>query len=160
MKVKSIQDEDFVNYYKPSMFIGTCYCDWKCCTENNLPVSTCQNHQILSQQNIDIADEDILARYVSNPITQAVVIGGLEPFKQFEDVLNLIETFRNNNQFDEFVIYTGYYPHEIEYAISLLKHYKNIIIKFGRYVPNLPQQYDCVLQKYLASNNQYAIKIS
>ena len=33
MIIKGIIDEDFVNYKKPSMFLGTCFCDLKCCRE-------------------------------------------------------------------------------------------------------------------------------
>ena len=36
------------------------------------------------------------------------------------------------------------------------RKYKNIIVKFGRYVPNQPAHYDEVLGVYLASDNQYA----
>ena len=44
MKLKFIKRDDFVNYKKCSMFLGTTSCDWKCCKENNLPCSTCQNY--------------------------------------------------------------------------------------------------------------------
>ena len=30
MKVKNLLDEDFVNFKKPSMFIATSKCDFKC----------------------------------------------------------------------------------------------------------------------------------
>ena len=30
MIIKQLVDEDFVNYKKPSMFIGFPTCDWKC----------------------------------------------------------------------------------------------------------------------------------
>ena len=33
MRVKNIIEEDIVNYKETSMFISTCFCDWKCCTE-------------------------------------------------------------------------------------------------------------------------------
>ena len=32
ISIRFIKDEDFVNYRKPSMFIGTARCDFKCCT--------------------------------------------------------------------------------------------------------------------------------
>ena len=43
MRVKGIIEEDFVNYKVPSMFINTCFCDFKCCTELGLDVGVCQN---------------------------------------------------------------------------------------------------------------------
>ena len=39
MRLKALIDEDFTNYKKPSMFIGTISCNWKCCKEQNLDVS-------------------------------------------------------------------------------------------------------------------------
>ena len=58
------------------------------------------------------------------------------------------------------VIYTGYYPQEIEEQVKALSSYKNIIIKFGRYVPNSTPVYDEVLGVTLASDNQFAERIS
>lgn len=43
MRVKTIVDEDFANYKKPSMFIGTISCGGKCCIEAGIPLSVCQN---------------------------------------------------------------------------------------------------------------------
>ena len=44
--------------------------------------------------------------------------------------------------------------------MRLLKQYKNIYIKFGRYVPNQNEHYDEVLGVKLVSDNQYGEKIS
>ena len=33
MRVTNIVYEDFVNYKKPSMFLGSISCDFKCCVE-------------------------------------------------------------------------------------------------------------------------------
>ena len=43
MRVKGIIEEDFTNFKLPSMFINTCFCDFKCCTESNLGIEVCQN---------------------------------------------------------------------------------------------------------------------
>ncbi len=40
--IKGLVDEDFVQYKKPSMFIGTCFCGWKCCKDAGRPVTMCQ----------------------------------------------------------------------------------------------------------------------
>lgn len=153
-------DEDFVNYKKPSMFIGTITCNWKCCVEQGLDNSICQNSQLATSQTIEMPVDEIFHRYISNPITESVVIGGLEPFMQFNELLELIITFRKNKCFDDIVIYTGYYPDELVSEISALKKYKNIVIKFGRYIPNHEKHFDEVLGVYLASNNQFAEKVS
>ena len=61
---------------------------------------------------------------------------------------------------DDIVIYTGYNLNEIEDKVNILKNYKNIIIKFGRFIPNNKIHYDEILGVYLASDNQYALKIN
>lgn len=53
----------------------------------------------------------IVQRYLSNPLTSAVVIGGLEPFDQKEELLHLIDEFRRYTE-DTIVIYTGYTEEE------------------------------------------------
>ena len=133
--------------------------DWKCLKELNLDISMCQNSQIAQQKNIEVSIESIINRYLNNPITQAVVIGGLEPMLQFEEVLEFIKQFRQCTN-DDIVIYTGYYPEEIQDKIEQLKQYKNIIIKFGRYIPSRKKRFDEVLGVWLASDNQFAVKVN
>ena len=159
MRIKGLQDEDFVNYKKPSMFIGTSICDWKCCNEQCLDKNICQNSSLANSKTIDVSADEIYRRYINNPITKAVVIGGLEPILQFTEVLDLIYTFRNNGCFDDFVIYTGYYPSEIKHEIEELERCENIIIKFGRFLYNDKPIFDDVLGVTLASSNQYAKRI-
>ena len=79
---------------------------------------------------------------------------------QFDEIVDLISIFRDNNCHDSFVIYTGYYPHEIEDLVKKLWQFDNIIIKFGRFIPNSPHRYDEILGVELSSDNQYAIKVS
>lgn len=159
MLVKNIVEEDFVNYKVPSMFIATCFCDWKCCKEQNLDISVCQNSDIAKQPNLNMSDKEIFERYISNPITKAIVIGGLEPMKQFEEVYDLIKYFRDNNCKDTFVIYTGYYENEILPQIEKLKDFGSIILKTGRYKPNYKSHYDDVLGINLVSDNQKGVII-
>lgn len=160
MRIKGLHDEDFVNYRQPSMFIGTSICDWKCCKEQSLDISICQNSHLANSKIIDISAYDIYSRYINNPITKAIVVGGLEPMLQFAELLELIQIFRCNNCYDDFVIYTGYYPNEIEQKIKGLKKYRNIVIKFGRFLYNDNPVFDNVLGITLASSNQYAERIS
>lgn len=160
MRLKQIQLEDFVNYKFPSLFLGSCFCSWKCCIELGLDTSVCQNSPLAKSEIKEVSNSDIYSYYTNNPITQAVVIGGLEPMAQANEVISLIDYFRKNGEDCPFVIYTGYYPNEIQKEIEPLKQYKNIIIKFGRYVPNQHTKFDEILGVYLASDNQYAQKIS
>ena len=160
MRLRAMMDEDFVNYKKPSMFLGTCFCNWKCCEELGKDSSMCQNMDLVNSPIIDIPFDVLHQRYIHNPITKAIVIGGLEPMDQFNEVLGLIKSFRFNLCFDDFVIYTGYKEEEIPDNIKALSAYSNIIVKFGRYIPKQESHFDEVLGIELASSNQYAKKIS
>lgn len=161
MRVKTIVDEDFVNYKKPAMFIGTISCGGKCCIEANIPLSICQNDGWRSCAPVVLPDEEICMRYISNEYTNAIVIGGLEPFEQADELYKFIYTLRNRfNCNDDVVIYTGYYPEEIDGYIHGLSVFNNIIVKFGRFIPNKQHRFDDVLGVELASDNQYAVKIN
>ena len=153
MKVKGVISEDFVNYKKVSMTIIFPYCTFKCGTE------FCQNSSLAKQKEIDLNTIDIVNKYILNPITEAMVMQGLEPFDSWNDLLDLVKMLRRSC-FDDIVIYTGYNEDEIENQIKTLKEYSNIIVKFGRYIPNQTPHYDEVLGVELASDNQYAKKIS
>ncbi len=159
MQIKAIIDEDFVNYKKPSMFIGTCYCDFKCCKEGNFDISVCQNSPMMKQKEINITIENLVQRYINNPITNAVVFGGMECMIQFEDIFCFIKTLRETHK-DDVILYTGYYKEEIKDEINKLKQFENIIIKYGRYIPKNNTHFDNVLGVNLASDNQYAERIS
>ena len=159
MKIRNLMDEDIVNYKKTSMFIATCYCDFKCCNELNLDICICQNSPIATSKIINMSNERIVKRYVKNKLTHAIVFGGLQPFKQFDELLQLIKCFRQNTE-DEIIIYTGYYENQLAQQIEQLKQFKNIIIKFGRYIPGQKVHLDKLLGVNLASDNQYAKKIS
>lgn len=157
MIIKQLLDEDFINYKKPSMFIGFPSCSWKCDKECGMQV--CQNSALASSPIKDIRFKTIVNRYINNPITSSVVCGGLEPFDAWDDLYGLIAYLRVSTQ-DDIVIYTGYYKEEIEEYIDKLKVFPNLIVKFGRYIPNHKKHFDKVLGIYLASDNQYAERIS
>lgn len=156
MKIKSLIDEDFVNYKKPSIFIGFSYCSFKCDKEAGCQV--CQNSDLATAPIIDISAEEIIERYLNNPITEAVTIGGLEPFDQFDELVDFIIKFRAKSN-DDIVIYTGYYPNEISTCLKKLFVFKNIIIKFGRFIPDSSPIHDDLLGVDLASCNQKAMRL-
>lgn len=158
MKIRDIVEEDFVNYSKPSMLIAFPNCTFKC--ERECGISCCQNKKLpATSPIINIDAEKIVQRYTDNIITKAVVCGGLEPFDSFGDLYKFIAVLRNSST-DDVVIYTGYYENEVEDEITMLKNFKNIIVKFGRFIPNQQPHFDTVLGVMLASDNQYAKKIS
>ena len=157
MIIKQLLDEDFVNYKKPSMFIGFPSCTWKCDRECGKKV--CQNGTLATTPNIEIEVKILVDRYINNPITKAVVCGGLEPFDTWNNLQKFIIELRQKSQ-DDIVIYTGYKKEEISYAVDWLNLFPNIIVKFGRFVPDQQKHYDEVLGIYLASDNQYAERIS
>ena len=92
--------------------------------------------------------------------------GGLEPFDSLDDLICLILNLRYRTP-DPIIIYTGYTEEEIESmeyrvgnelkpVLDILKVYENIVIKFGRYIPNQNKHWDNLLGVELASPNQYA----
>lgn len=159
MIIKGLEECDVVNYRKTSMFISFPSCTFKC--EKECGEHCCQNSALAQTPNIDVGVKTIVNKYVNNPLTSAVVIGGLEPFDSELDLLLLIAYLRVATQ-DDIVIYTGFTKEELqdgETYKSLLR-FKNIIIKFGRYIPHQQPHYDPVLGVMLASDNQYAERIS
>ena len=158
MKILGIIDEDFINYKKVSMVIEFPYCSFKCDKECGKPV--CQNGALANEPIIEIDAKKIVERYLQNPITKAVVLQGLEPLDSCEDMYDLLIEFRKRTD-DDIVIYTGYNYREVYRYTDKLGHiFQNIIIKYGRYIPNQEPHYDPVLGVNLASDNQYAEKIS
>ena len=169
MIIKGIKEEDFLQYKKPSMLVAFPSCTFKCEKECPTCKGMCQNSALVKSPDIEISPKAIVDRYLSNPITKALVCGGLEPFDSWEDLFTLLMEFRFRCN-DAFVIYTGYTKEELQDMNSpvwgtasylfRLSCFPNVIIKFGRYIPNQKPHYDEVLGIFLASDNQYAEKIS
>jgi hypothetical protein len=172
MVVKEIRDEDFTSYKKPSMVIGFPSCTFKC--ERECGQKMCQNSTLATAPDIEVSYKDIADRYLKNPITKAIIMAGLEPFDSADDLLNLIRHIRMYTN-DDIVIYTGYTKEEVKYMtfkthwshgilewsyLERISQYPNIIIKFGRFIPNQEPHYDEILGIKLASDNQYAERIS
>ena len=158
MLLKNLIQEDFSNYKTCAMFLGFPSCSWKCEKECGMK-GICQNSALASSPSIDVPVSRILLMYASNPLSRAVVCGGLEPFDSWPELQYFIQSFRVCNS-DPIIIYTGYTSDELEAEIQWLKKFSNIIVKFGRFRPNEEPHFDAVLGVKLASTNQYAERIS
>lgn len=154
MILKGVIFEDFVNYKVASMVLEFPKCDTFKCGR-----AVCQNSTLPTVSDIIITTNALIKRYLQNPITHAVVCQGLEPLDSWQDLQEFIQLFREQSN-DDIVIYTGYNKCEIHDKIRWLEKYKNIIIKYGRYIPGQKPHYDGVLGVELASDNQYAERIS
>lgn len=162
MKTRGVIFEDFINYKKPSMYLIFPNCDFKCDRECGRPV--CQNSALAHSPVIDVDKDEIIEEYLNNPITEAIVMAGLEPFDSPLDLVPFIDALRRQyNCDDDIVIYTGYTEDELESNMSynyIRNNYDNIIVKFGRFKPDEELHLDKLLGVRLASPNQYARMIS
>lgn len=155
MRLKGIIDYDCTNYKEPTLTLEFPYCDFKCDKLNGCAI--CQNGPLARERNIDISGEVIWKMYSENPLTKAFCFQGLEPFDSFMDLMDLIMYIRKDKQcHDPIIIYTGYNKGEDQVVEMALKHYDNILIKWGRFIMGQKPHYDEVLGVNLASNNQYA----
>lgn len=150
--------EDCTNYCKTNMFLIFPHCTFKCDKECGMKL--CQNSSLINLPNIEISTDNLVRKYINNSITHAIVCGGLEPFDSFDDLLELVEKLRTEYDCnDDIVVYTGYNKEEIVDKITKLKNFNNIVIKYGRFIPNQKPHLDPILKIYLASDNQYAEKL-
>lgn len=140
------------------MFIGAgISCSFKCDKECGEKV--CQNSSLARDPVIEFSIDKILTRYINNPITSAIVLGGLEPFDNYAEIVEFVQKARQITS-DDIVIYTGYQENEVAQIIENLSVFPNIIVKFGRFVPHSSARADEILGVKLASANQYAKCIS
>lgn len=147
-----------MNYKEPAMFVAFPYCSFKC--ERDCGIKCCQNSALARAANIEIPAERIVEIYKKNSnLSKALVFGGLEPLDSFGDVVDLIVEFRKDFQ-DPIIIYTGYTEDEAAAYIKALTEFPNIIVKFGRFVPDQPPHVDELLGVRLMNPEQYAKKIS
>ena len=157
IKLKGVK-EVFNDYKKTSLLLVTCDCDFKCEKEGLCDVGTCQNLHLCNEPNIKIEIKKIINMFNDNFIVKSIVFGGLEPFLQFDEVYNFIKEFRKKNN-EDVVIFTGYYPEELQNEIIKLKKFDNIIIKFGRFIQDSEPIYDELLGITLVSKTQFSKRI-
>lgn len=157
MKLIDIIETDFVNYKVPCMTVMFPYCSFKCNKECNKQV--CHNTLLQDSELVELdIDEIIQDYYLPNIVTEAIVMQGLEPFDSFNDLKELVKEFSEWCN-DDIVIYTGYKEEEIKDEVKQLCDVvtgNDLIIKFGRFIPNIDARYDSTLGVVLRSDNQYA----
>lgn len=156
MKLRGLNDYDIVNYKKPSMFLIFPYCTFKCDRECGQPI--CQNSSLVKEPIIETDNMELIFRYLQNPLSEAVVCGGLEPFDSWDELHQFIIMFRGFSN-DPIIIYTGYTEEEVTDYVKTLQKFTNIIVKFGRFIPQTPHIFDPILGVELASDNQYALEL-
>lgn len=160
IKLLNINPNDFVNNKKGTFSLGFgVFCTFKCCKENP---QICQNFNCSSQDLYNTSISTVCKQYEENrELISCITINGLEPLDNLKEVLWFIQKFREKST-DDIFLWTGYTKEECEPLIYLIKkmNWVNIIIKFGRYIPNSLSRFDEILGVKLASDNQYAEKIS
>ena len=155
MKITNLIWEDTINYRKPALFIGTAKCSFKCGKAN------CQNKALDGADVHEVDTETVIDRYLSNPLTEAIVFGGLEPLDQMDELEEFVEALNRHQVTDDLVIYTGYTEAEAREKMDFLlglNQYRNLIVKYGRYLPDRPERYEPLLGVRLISDNQYAVR--
>ena len=153
MKIKGLTDINFTDYKLPSLYIATPYCSFKCDKECGRAI--CQNSALANEPILLISNTTLAQIYQANPITQSFVFGGLEPLDS-PDLLETIVELQARTNPRRVVIYTGYTEEEVLTTHSQILTLPNLIIKYGRFIPDQPSHFDPVLGVNLASPNQYA----
>lgn len=148
-------DVDTVNYKKISYVLEFPYCSMKCGAD------VCQNAKLNGKNVKTLNMRSVIENYLSNGLSKAIVMQGMEPLDSFDEVKRFISLLRDEYHCnDDIVIFTGYNHNEVEDKIASLSAWPNIIVKFGRYIPGQESHYDIILGVELASDNQYAERIS
>lgn len=160
IEIFDIIDNDFINYSEATFnILAGISCTFKCCPDNP---TICHNNPLCKKEKIKCDIFKIIDRFNSQNICKTITFQGLECLDNLKQILWFIYHFRKTNN-NTIIIWTGYTKDECEDLIYLIKEkmkWENIIIKFGRYVPNQQPHYDEVLGVNLASDNQYAERIS
>lgn len=156
IELKGIIWEDLVNYKKMGMTLMFPRCSFKCDRENG--VRLCQNWELAAAPSQWHDINDIMKLYTNSYLTEAIILQGLEPLDSLIDVYTVAAALKNWHLKDPLIIYTGYNKSEIHPRIPITIASEipgDLIIKWGRYLPNQSPHYDPVLGVNLSSNNQY-----
>ena len=102
MIVKAIRTEWFQDYKEPALYIAFPHCTFKC--EKDCGKRVCQNSALANSPDIMIDDNKVCIMYLSNPITKAIVCGGLEPMDSFDELYSFLYTLRYEYGCDDDVV--------------------------------------------------------
>ncbi len=155
MLLKRIIDETFGDYKEASMLLVTPNCGWKC--------EGCQNTHLELLPTKEYSNSNIVERFTKNPLTSAIIIGGLEPMDDTESLSSFLSFIIAKRLDIMIVVYTGYTIEELQDDIYkseilyLLEAHENSILKYGRYIPNDEGYFNEDLGIHLASKNQKTI---
>ena len=161
MHLKQIIDESVGDYKETSMLLIAPECAWKCVG--------CHNTHLLKLITKNFPDEEILERFQKNPLSKAIVLGGLEPFDCMEEVRAFLQTLRESNIVNPkptVIIYTGYDFPDIEQELirtgldEEMKKHDKVLLKYGGYLPGYNPTYNPLLGINLASPNQQVMEYS
>ena len=156
LDVFTINECDLVNYVYPTFLIASgVTCTFKC--ERECGKKVCQNHPLLKEEVIHYSIPNAIWRYDRQSLSNSITFQGLEPLDNMVQLVWFLIEFRKNHD-DDVIIWTGYTEDECEAFINLLKELKitNVIIKFGRYVPDKEPHMDELLGVQLSNEEQYA----
>lgn len=157
--LKTVVEESFEYYRKPVMLLAFPRCNFKCCVEAGIPITVCQNEPWYKKPNYEYSEDEIIKDYLANHLTEGICCSGMEPMDSFDELLGFLTEFRKYSD-DVFIVFTGFTEGEKQEEIEALSQFKNVIVKFGRFRLGEQAHYDEVLGVTLASDNQYAKKIS
>lgn len=147
-----VNTADFVNYKSCTYnILAGISCTFKCGKE------FCINNPLINQEIVITTNDKLIKDYLNQSIATSITFQGLEALDNLKQILWFIYYFRKESN-DNIILWTGYTKEECEDLIFLIKKmgWNNIIIKYGRYIPNRPSRYDEVLGINLVSDNQYA----
>ena len=139
MKIKGLTDTNFTDYKLPSLYIATPHCSFKCDKECGRAV--CQNSALAHSITYNVSNAAIAKIYNDNPITKAIVFGGLEPLDS-ADLFETINELQAACKIQRVVIYTGYTEEEIQSQFPQLLSLHNLVIKYGRFIPDQKSHFD------------------
>ena len=167
MLTRGVETTNWSHYKSCAMFIACPYCNFKCDKECGKQV--CQNEPLASAPKVEVSLKLLTSLYCANKVSTAIVFAGLEPFDSLDELTEAVSAFREVTK-DPIIIYTGYTKEELESGAihdtranqECSEKYKqirdsgNIIIKYGRFIPDDEEHLDPILGVKLASRNQYA----
>ena len=152
MQLKKIEETKTLYNNELSLYLIASSCKWKC--------KICPNAHYSRFETVDIPNTDILQKFKSDDNLKAIVIGGLEPMDQMNDLRGFIfdaRKFFEPGDRPKIVIYTGYEMDELNkmhYSglASELMQYGNAMVIAGRNIWKTKKKFYLSINTYLTSD--------